>query len=86
MLPTQMLVGFVRIVRGTKMVKRLDVDSTFGTAYLLEQDLGVLNGHLKDISERIYKRERKITTEMSYQRAIERVIRIKQIMELEAGK
>ena len=78
------MVGFVRIVRGTKMVKRLDVDSTFGTAYLLEQDLGVLNGHLKDISERIYQVERQQQREMSYQRAIERVIRIKQVMELEA--
>ena len=69
---------------GVSMVKRLDVDSTFGTAYLLEQDLGLLNGHLKDISERIYQVERQQQREMSYQRAIERVIRIKQIMELEA--
>ena len=69
---------------GVSMVKRLDPDSTFRTTFLLEQDLGVLNGHLKGISERIYKMEQKIATEMSYQRAIERVIRIKQIMELEA--
>ena len=67
-------------------MKRLDVNSTFRTKYLLEQDLEVLNGHLKDISERIYDLEKKVSVEMTYQEAIERVIRIKQVMEMEEGQ
>tara|TARA_R100001594_G_C3934086_1_gene238926 strand:+ start:87 stop:245 length:159 start_codon:yes stop_codon:yes gene_type:complete len=49
----------------------------------LEQDLELLKGHLKDISERIYQKEKKMAIEMAYQSRLERVIRIKEIIKLE---
>ena len=64
-------------------MKRLDINSTFQTKFLLEQDLELLKGHLKDISERIYQKEKKMAIEMAYQSRLERVIRIKEIIKLE---
>ena len=65
------------------MVKRLHVDSTFRTRYLLDEDLGTLKRHLSRVSERIYGMEKKIAVEMEYQARLERVVRIKETIKLE---
>lgn len=71
---------------GVIVVKRLHVDSTFRTRYLLDEDLVMLKHHLSTISERIYEMEKKINVDMAYQTRLERIIRIKETIELEEAE
>ncbi len=68
------------------MTKRLHIDSSFSTRYLLDEDLAILRDHSKAISERIYQMEKKIAIEMSYQSRLERIIRIKESIKLEEAQ